>query len=267
MRPVIAIVLALSTITASAGAENDAGSGGDAGGERAFATPVQVAKQFKGAAPLGDVDWYAATVFTGATCVLMNVSANRELYVGFGAERQTGAVSAVTTTGASGTVLGGLATPSLSAATIAVEPVSTDVTSYRSNITLVGFPAPSAGDAASGQDAGDIVGSATPVAAGCVGGSLSGVPFDARDMYSVTIPAGGVITYSFVTDGSSGLSLSLLDASGSPVAPTLSSGDAATFVTDVGGTFFLSSSSTSVSPSSYLVGITLGPGPGCRPTC
>lgn len=266
-----AIMATTATADPGAGPQNDAGSGGDAGDVRANATAVQTAVRYAGALRPNDVDWYAAPVgATGASCIVARVQASAPTYFALGAEGGSSVGTAVIRAEPDRDAIAAVAGmgPLTTTLRSALVPGGPNFGSYGFQIDRVGIPA-GAGDAGSPTDAGDSAAGAIPVAAGCVHGRLSVLgSVDLRDMYSMQVGAGEVVTYSLAANYD-GLSLTLLDALGETVGPALVPGQLATVTTSSPGTHYLSVSRTSaVGDVGYVAAMSLGPEPsGCRPYC
>lgn len=147
---------------------------------------------------------------------------------------------------------------------------------YGFTLASTGIPAPNAGDALTGSDAGNSLGEATPAPGPCFGGRISPLATlgDARDVYSVQAKAGEAITYSFATraDAPAPLVLALVDASGTSIGPTIYTGEIASVTVPTTGTYYLSASRANIGAEEigYIIGIVIGPpdpGNPCRPTC
>jgi len=266
----VAILVATMMVTATAdsGQNNDAGSGADAGNTRDTATKIQLATTYSARLRAGDVDWYAADVTNAApTCVLARASANSPTYLALGVESPALRASApiYVTSGQEGRA--GIAGIAPLTATLRASPPTADANAskYDFNITTILAPT-TGGDLGTSFDAGESTGSAMPTTPGCTMGTLRGL--DLRDVYSLSIAANQVITYTLASQ-ESGVTLTLLDSLGNIIGPTIARGESASVLTSTSGTYFLSSSrSTSVSDSGYAIGTIVGPEPsGCRPYC
>lgn len=144
---------------------------------------------------------------------------------------------------------------------------------YTFTLSRTGVPAPGAGDALTGSDAGNDIGRATPVTGSCIGGRLSPLMGmgDLRDVYAVQVGHSQSLTYGFGATGAPGdATLSLLAVNGSSVGPTLVSGERASVALPE-GTYYLSAARANVGIEDIGYVISWIPGPpdpnGCRPYC
>lgn len=267
---IVALLLAGLTTSASAGSswKNDAGSGTDAGDTRALATGVSFGTSYVGTFTPADTDWYAASASaSGPACVVATAETTTTAFFTLGTESSSGSSAAPMRVTPDARGVAGVAAMTPLTATLRVrDDPSTGYGYgyYGFRLDRVGIPA--AGDAGAMGDAGDSIGSATRASSGCIGGRLSPLDFDLRDVYAVEVLAGDAVTYSLASAGD--VRLVLVDALGNAIGPTLEPGQIATVPVDSSGTYYMSTSSTSMSDDGYVSGLTLGPEPtSCRPYC
>jgi hypothetical protein len=125
-------------------------------------------------------------------------------------------------------------------------------------------------DGGLGRDAGSSASSATPVSEGCFGGRLDPMGFglgDSRDAYSIQGVANQTMAVTYAATATTG-TLQVLAPDGTVLATLTSSNSMATFTLPTSGSYTLMTSTMSMSPFDYLVGLEIGPpGQGCRPQC
>ena len=264
----VALVLFVPTVLAE---QNDAGTGADAGGTRATATTLPYPGAYNASFKGPDVDWYrlgtSATAPLCATATMTSGPASRlSLFAGDQAAHARSSDSAQPTVS--------LSVPGTGEVFSRHESLTTPGGAYGFTLSLQGVPSRSLGDALSGTDAGSSLSTALPLKTGCAGGRLSTLDSfsDTVDVYAVQLVAGQEFTYSFAATDATAIRLSLIDQSNVAVAPTLASGGVATFVPSTGGLYYLTvtSSSSTVQETGYVLGTTMGPpdpGNPCRPQC
>lgn len=266
----LALFLALisTTAAADAGGQNDAGTGADAGNTRAMATPVSIgASYLNNKLRVDDVDWYAADVpAPGLACIRARGTAGGPTYFALGVESPGVTRSAPFYVDAGRESTGGVAGLTPMTATLRVAQARADgATKYNFSLERVSIPQPG-GDAGSYSDAGETPSTAIPVSPGCLGGNLEGL--DIKDTYALAVGEGEAVTYTLAS-ASNTLRLTLVDAVGNALGPSIAPGEIASVSFAAPSTVYLTSAQTSsVSSTNYAVGSIVGPDPaGCRPMC
>lgn len=269
---VLTVLVACMASTAMAdpgNTDNDAGSGADAGGTRASALAVSYATTYAGRVRGNDVDFYTASMpASAASCVRAVGTSESSAYFGLGIESAEGSTAAPILIGQGTQAAGGLAgpTPLTSSLRVARAPNADGPGHYTFRFEREGIPA--AGDGGTGSDVGNAD-AALPVQPGCIGGHLAAIgSLDMRDVYAITVGAGQVVTYSLAAN-TGGHGLSLLNAAGEAIGPTLEAGGLAAVAVPASGTYYLSQQrTTAIGDVGYVMGVVVGPDPStCRPYC
>lgn len=270
-----AIFMSMIVAVAGSGAAgwNDADTGKDASGKRGDASRIAFGA-YTGYLNEADDDWYRVVDDASAACVQARVAGTPTAEAMLEVQGQDTRRATLPWGGGESATIA-LATPRVADTYLHLEETgAVDQGGYEFELALT----PAAGiltDTNTAGDAPSLRVDAVPIEAGCIGGRLgaSGVLVDTSDVYRFTGEAGGVAVVSLVQDPVEGLQsrVQILDSAGD-VLLTVAAGDLSTVELPYDGTYYMSTSTTSLSTTedvSYLVGITIGPPGGgpCRPAC
>lgn len=281
-RAILMAILVLAGTALADHATDDAGAGTDAGNTQAAAMPIAYGAYGGHLAPR-DWDWFRVEApSAGPRCIQADVSGENHDTARLTVESPDRARSLRAQFPGGGSASLALAVPAVARTYFDITPSGNLPGSgdparpghYAFHLRETGIPVGNMGDALTSGDAGNEISKATPAPGPCIGGRIDPLRNigDARDVYSITVGAGQVVTYSFAATGSPGvLTLSLLDAAGESVGPALVSGQVAQ-VQVPAGTYYLSASRVSLATEEvgYVIGIIQGPpdpGSSCRPYC
>lgn len=248
------------------GVLDDAGSGQDAGDSPSSAMAVGYGSYGGNLTP-GDIDWFSFPSATAPACMDVSVLTGHAMRVGL-------------QTGTGGSLVGGL-TDGLFATTLAVEPSSlalgilpdedpwdkASVGPYLFDV-LVAVPA-ARGDTRQ-NDAPTQLNRSLPAPASCFRGVFHGsVSEGDTDVWSFTGERGHRIVYSFAAETRLASGLAVLTQDGTPLGPSVKTGELAEAVLPYNGTYYLRAHGFAPSSAeNYTVAFVTGPEPtGCRPYC
>lgn len=275
------LIMISSTAWASHRAGDDAGTYADAGNTQATATVLPAWGSYSGYLASKDpTDWYRVDEASSAPrCVTATMkpenNATMQLIVATGSTTYSNLVVVpANTTGAVAFAVPALAQTWFNTSAAPNKPGSGDPSRPgHYDFTLSSQVAPPARVLGmTDDDAGNTLGSATPLPGNCFAGRsdpLTGLG-DAADVYAFTLTAGQDMVYTFAQNGAAPLELRLLDSTGTPVGSSIATGGIGTYRASSSGTYYLSvvRTESSAEAASYLIGV-IGPDPGspCRPNC
>lgn len=254
---------------------NDAGSGVDAGNDRASALALAAHGSYGGYRLPWDEDWFKVAEQGLPTCVVADVTSavtgQATLELVSPGERRS--VTETMPAGRSTRIA--IAAPAASQTFFGIAsapPSYGDHGSYAFT-TSARTTAGIRGDAGTNGDVGGTAASAHPVSPGCTAGTLSPAAAlgDKVDAYAFSGSAGDVVVLSFAAaPTSTPMRLELTD--GLTTLATLSPGQLVVVTLPASGTYTMTTSAgdlTSVGETlAYLVGLVVGPpGSPCRPQC
>lgn len=248
----------------------DAGTNADAGSTAAGAMPLAYGT-YNAMLTAGDTDWFAFPASTASACIRLEITsaadADATLQVATGSQTRSFPLHIPAGT----TLRAAIAATSADRVLVSARDVGTILPNqpmgYRFTVSSLSSTALGAGDAFTSSDAPGSLASSWNAPSECFGGALTTLSdvLDIHDVYAIQVPAGSALAISLASPAGR---VTLLDASGAAVSPTVSGGVMAVTSALPGGTYFLDVSRTSSADSSYLVGAVLtDPGNPCRPQC
>lgn len=255
-------------------AQNDAGSGGDAGDTHATALALSAYGSYTGElhASHDTLDWYTmADPQSGPACVELAESSDKPRGITLivrdeGVERSAAAVH-----GDNGASKLAFAASDIDQSWFSVDPAPTSGTSARSgpySFTLTAYRGVTTADAGTGLDAGAERAKAIALASGCHGGRLGygQIALDTVDYYRIDMNAGDRLLATLGANASAPLGMLLEDANGNALTTTVGPDGLLSYQSASAAPVYLRMSSMSLSTAEfpYLVGLVVGP-PGERP--
>lgn len=260
-RIVVAITATLLALPlAGADAWIHAEANGDASASPDAPTPLPGPGQYYATLASGDADWFSLSSVAAPSCIAATARATKDFALTLGA--QGGHRVTTPVPGGEWTRLVVAVAPGAKPLVGQTQPASSLLDAFILSRTLPAEAAQEIGDA------GATPASSQALPGECTRGSLSSVvDLDAADVFAVSTEAGSTLVYSVA--GQTGLSVAVLDAQGTMVAPPAMPGDIALFTPPTTGTYYLSASSSAGTASEYVLAV-LGPDPPghpCRPYC
>lgn len=269
--------------------EDDAGTGGDASGDRSFPTSLPSFGAFAGNLTLpGDADWYAppggftgdgpfcveayaaGALFANVTLAVDAAFARHEVQRALTPAAAASDALPLQAPTAVARVRLGIALPPIRGSLFGVESAGAAGAAggpYEFTTDALMGDDFGPGDGSLGEDAPGTILAAPALPRACTAGELNGTGGDERDVFSFPGELGERVTVTWLTGGSPAATLHILDPLGETVA-IVENSTSLTLVLDQPGPWYVAPTTTGNAGGGWwAMGFTDDPGHGCRPLC